>query len=69
MGKRKLKRDRMFDNVIGNEKIKEVLSKSLENNKILHSYLFIGIEGIGKKNDCKTICKENFMLRQQGMLQ
>lgn len=38
-----------FDNLIGNEKIKSILSESLEKNNILHSYLFYGKEGIGKK--------------------
>lgn len=37
-----------FDNIIGNEKIKELLKKSIEQNNILHSYLFLGIDGIGK---------------------
>lgn len=39
----------MFENIIGNDKIKQVLINSVENNKISHSYLFVGIEGIGKK--------------------
>lgn len=39
----------MFEKIIGNDSIKEQLEKSLNNNQISHSYLFIGIEGIGKK--------------------
>ena len=39
----------MFEKIIGNDSIKEQLVKSLNNNQISHSYLFIGIEGIGKK--------------------
>ena len=39
----------MFEKIIGNDFIKEQLEKSLNNNQISHSYLFIGIEGIGKK--------------------
>lgn len=39
----------MFDNILGNERIKEVLENSIKLNKISHSYLFIGTEGIGKK--------------------
>lgn len=48
----------MFDNIIGNEKVKEALTKSFENNRILHSYLFIGIEGIGKKLIAKQLAKK-----------
>ena len=39
----------MFEKIIGNEKNKTILKKALELNKTSHSYLFIGIEGIGKK--------------------
>ena len=38
-----------FDKLIGNEKIKSLLEKSISSKNILHSYLFTGIEGIGKK--------------------
>lgn len=39
----------MFEDIIGNEKIKELLKHTIENKKASHSYLFIGTEGIGKK--------------------
>ncbi len=39
----------MFDNIIGNEKVKRLLLEVIKNKKASHSYLFIGIEGIGKK--------------------
>ena len=39
----------MFENILGNEKNKKILEKSIELNKTSHSYLFIGTEGIGKK--------------------
>ena len=39
----------MFETILGNEKNKQVLQKSIQNNTISHSYMFIGIEGIGKK--------------------
>ena len=39
----------MFENIVGNNKIKKLLKNSIENQKTSHSYLFIGIEGIGKK--------------------
>lgn len=38
-----------FENIIGNEKIKEILINSIKEKNILHSYLFYGIDGIGKK--------------------
>ncbi len=38
-----------FDNIIGNNEVKAYLNTSFENNSILHSYLFIGTEGVGKR--------------------
>ena len=38
-----------FNELIGNEKIKENLIKILKNKTIAHSYMFIGNKGIGKK--------------------
>ena len=37
-----------FEKIIGNEKVKTFLNKQIEENRILHSYLFVGIDGIGK---------------------
>ena len=39
----------MFANILGNEKIKESLQNSVKAERISHSYLFIGTDGIGKK--------------------
>ena len=39
----------MFEKIIGNKAIKEILTKSIENDTASHSYLFVGIQGIGKK--------------------
>ncbi len=47
----------MFDNIVGNDKIKEVLKKSVDLKKVSHSYLFIGTEGIGKKLIAKEFAK------------
>ena len=47
----------MFNNIIGNEKIKEILTNSVKINKISHSYLFIGTEGIGKMLIAKEFAK------------
>lgn len=43
----------MFENVIGNEKNKQILEKTVKLNKVSHSYIFCGIEGIGKKEIAK----------------
>ena len=53
-----------FENILGNEKIKKYLNQSVEENNFLHSYLFLGTEGIGKlifaKEFAKYIlCKED----------
>lgn len=39
----------MYENIIGNNKIKEMLIKSVKQRTSSHSYLFIGTQGIGKK--------------------
>lgn len=38
----------MFENIVGHEKQKEILSKCIETGNISHSYLFFGNSGIGK---------------------
>ena len=47
----------MFNDIIGNDKIKNELKQTIELNKISHSYLFIGTEGIGKKLFAKEFAK------------
>ena len=47
----------MFENIIGNEKIKQDLEKLVLQNKTSHSYLFLGTEGIGKKLIAKEFAK------------
>lgn len=37
-----------FEKIIGNDKVKTFLNKQIEEKHILHSYLFVGIDGIGK---------------------
>lgn len=39
----------MFKDILGNELNKNVLKQSIKNKKVSHSYMFLGIEGIGKK--------------------
>ena len=54
----------MFQNILGNNKIKESLQESVINDKVSHSYLFIGMSGIGKKINSERICKSNTLLRK-----
>lgn len=39
----------MFENILGNDLIKNMLKQSIISGQISHSYLMIGIPGIGKK--------------------
>ena len=50
----------MFNNIIGNEKIKKDLELILKNGNIFHSYMFIGTDGIGKKEFAKEFAKAIF---------
>lgn len=54
----------MFENILGNEKNKEILKKSIELNKTSHSYLFWGTEGIGKKLIAKEVAKRILCLEK-----
>ena len=47
----------MFENILGNDKIKKELIGSINNGKYSHSYLFLGISGIGKKMIAKEFAK------------
>lgn len=46
-----------FGEIIGNNRVKDILTKSIKNNTVLHSYMFIGNEGIGKKIFAKEFAK------------
>ncbi len=48
----------MFEKIIGNNQIKEILQNSIQNGVISHSYLFLGKQGIGKKLLAKELAKE-----------
>ena len=47
----------MFEKIIGNDKIKNEIEKSVKERKTSHSYLFIGTDGIGKKMIAKEFAK------------
>lgn len=47
----------MFESIIGNDKIKKELTDIVKQNRISHSYLFVGVEGIGKKKIAKDFAQ------------
>ena len=47
----------MFDKILGNDKIKFELINSIKSGKYSHSYLFLGISGIGKKMIAREFAK------------
>ncbi len=46
-----------FENLIGNKKTKNLLQDIMKNRNFLHSYMFIGNEGIGKLQFAKEFAK------------
>ena len=46
-----------FEGLIGNQKVKKILQDIIDNKKYSHSYLFTGIEGIGKFQFAKEFAK------------
>lgn len=55
----------MFENIIGNNNIKNELIHTVELNKISHSYLFLGTAGIGKKEIAKEFAKMILCLNEK----
>lgn len=55
----------MDSKIKGNIKNREQLEKVVENNNILHSYLFLGKEGIGKKEIAKEFAKKILCLTKE----
>jgi DNA polymerase-3 subunit delta' len=39
----------MFENMFGQQKVKEVLSNQIKHGKIAHAYIFMGQDGVGKR--------------------
>ena len=54
----------MFETILENEKNKQILQKSIQSNTISHSYMFVGIQGIGKKIIAKEFAKNILCLNQ-----
>ena len=53
----------MFNNILGNDNIKELLTNAVKNNKASHSYMFVGTEGIGKKLIAEDFSKKILCLQ------
>lgn len=54
-----------FENIIGNNKTKETLTNIIKSNTVMHSYMFIGPNGIRKNSICKRVCKNDTMSRHK----
>ncbi|GHT45317.1 hypothetical protein AGMMS49936_02360 [Endomicrobiia bacterium] len=39
----------MFDNILGQQKIKKILSSQIKGGKLAHAYIFMGQDGVGKR--------------------
>lgn len=46
-----------IEEIVGNERVKQMLIKTAITRSVLHSYLFIGTEGIGKKIMARTFAQ------------
>ena len=55
----------MFEGIVGNDKIKAELKNSVKQNKTSHSYLFVGISGIGKKMIAREFAKMLLCLEEK----
>ena len=53
-----------FSDIVGNSDAKEYLIKSIKEKHILHSYLFIGTEGVGKLLIAKEFAKSILCLEE-----
>lgn len=54
-----------FEGIVGNDKVKELLNKAVLENHIVHSYLFIGIDGIGKKLFAREFARKLLCYNQE----
>lgn len=54
-----------FEKLIGNDDVKEILNNIIKNNKLTHSYMFIGPSRNREISFCKRICKNDIMPRRK----
>ena len=46
-----------FSNIIGNDEVKSLLDNLIRTNNVVHSYMFVGTNGIGKLLFAKEFAK------------
>ena len=54
-----------FEKLIGNKKTKILLQNIMKNKKFLHSYMFVGNDGIGKMQFAKEFAKSILCLGEE----
>ena len=54
-----------FKGIIGNDEIKKFINKQIESGHSVHSYLFTGIEGIGKTLFAKEFARKLLCFNQE----
>ena len=54
-----------LEQLIGNEENKQLIEKILKSKNILHNYMFVGKEGIGKKEFAKYFAKKILCLSEE----
>ena len=59
----------LFENIVGNDKIKESLQNAVKSNNVSHSYLFVGKAGVGKKLFAKDLAKKVMCLGSNNLVQ
>lgn len=47
----------MFEEIVGHERIKELLTRQMESGSVPHAYLFTGKRGVGKKTVARNFAK------------
>ena len=55
----------MFENILGNEKNKQILQNLIKTGNIAHSYMFIGQERNWEIYFCKRLCKSDSLPRRK----
>ena len=54
-----------FEELIGNDEVKDILNNAITNSRVLHSYMFIGTRGIGKYLFAKEFARKILCMSEQ----